>query len=232
MESSVLTPELASEIADETTHILGRNVLITDGAARVIGSGDASRIGSLHEASVSVIQTGDAASHDAEQAAAWSGCCPGSPCRSCSTAPSWGRSASPGPPEEVVQLGRVVRRQTEILLRESLFQRTRLLRANRLTQLVREIAQFDPRLVDEKIIRASAVELGYDLTQPRTAIVFEVQPGPDRYPHRCARSARSSMPAWTSSPNSARPICCPAPYFVRRERTRAMPSATGRRAPA
>jgi carbohydrate diacid regulator len=31
-------------------------------------------------------------------------------------------------------------------------------------------------------MRASGVELGYDLTQPRVAIVFEVQPGPHSYP--------------------------------------------------
>ena len=87
-----------------------------------------------------------------------------------------------GSPARVVRLGRLVQRQTEILLRESLFQRTRLLRENRLAQLARDILLFDPGLVDERIIRASGVELGYDLTQPRVAIVFEVQPGPHRYP--------------------------------------------------
>jgi carbohydrate diacid regulator len=87
-----------------------------------------------------------------------------------------------GPPARVVRLGRLVQRQTEILMRESLFQRTRLLRENRLTQLVRDIVLFDPGLVDEQVIRASGTELGYDLTQSRLAVVFEVQPGPDSYP--------------------------------------------------
>jgi len=73
-----------------------------------------------------------------------------------------------------VRLGRLVQRQTEILLRESMFQRTRLLRENRLTQLVRDIVEFDPRIVDEQIIRAAGVELGYDLGQQRGAIMFEV----------------------------------------------------------
>jgi carbohydrate diacid regulator len=87
-----------------------------------------------------------------------------------------------GSPTQVVRLGRLVQRQTEILLRESLFQRTRLLRENRLTQLVRDIVEFDPRIVDEQIIRATGTELGYDLGQQRVALVFEVQSGPESYP--------------------------------------------------
>jgi carbohydrate diacid regulator len=74
-----------------------------------------------------------------------------------------------------------VQRQTEILLRESLFQRTRLLRENRLAQLVRDIVLFDPRLLEDGIVMASGLELGYDLTQTRVAVVFEAQPGPDTY---------------------------------------------------
>jgi carbohydrate diacid regulator len=182
MDREVLTPELAAEIADETTRILGHNVLITDQNAQVIGSGDTSRIGSIHEASVAVLSSGVAASHDAEQAGALIGVLPGITMPIVLDGVVVGTVGITGPPGRVARLGRLVQRQTEILLRESLFQRTRLLRENRLTQLVRDIVLFDPRLVDEQIIRASGVELGYDLTQPRVAVVFEVQPGPASYP--------------------------------------------------
>jgi carbohydrate diacid regulator len=77
VDQPVLTPELAGEIADETTRILGHNVLITDENATVIGSGDVSRVGSIHEASVSVLRSGEAASHYAEEAAALAGVLPG-----------------------------------------------------------------------------------------------------------------------------------------------------------
>lgn len=182
MEPVVLTSALAGEIADETTRILGHNVLITDANAQVIGSGDPSRIGTVHEASVAVLQTGAAASHDAKQALALVGVRPGITMPIVLDGAVVGTVGITGPPAQVVKLGRLVQRQTEILLRESQFQRTRLLRANRLNQLVRDIVEFDPRLVDEQIIRASAVDLGYDLTRPRVAIVFEVQPGPVSYP--------------------------------------------------
>jgi carbohydrate diacid regulator len=182
MESTTLTPELAGEIADETTRILGHNVLITDANAQVIGSGDPSRIGTIHEASVAVLQSGVAASHDAKQAAALVGVRPGITMPIVLDGAVVGTVGITGPPAQVVQLGRLVQRQTEILLRESQFQRSQLLRANRLNQLVRDIVEFDARLVDEQIIQASGVELGYDLTQPRAAIAFEVQPGPESYP--------------------------------------------------
>ncbi|MDT5082587.1 MAG: carbohydrate diacid regulator [Mycobacterium sp.] len=182
MDTPVLTPELAGEIADETTRILGYNVLITDENAQVIGSGDVSRVGSIHEASVAVVASGNAASHSAEQAAALIGVLPGITMPIVLDGAVIGTVGITGSPARVVRLGRVVQRQTEILLRESLSQRTRLLRENRLTQVVRDIVLFDPGLVDEQIIRASAVELGYDLTQRRVALVFETQPGPERYP--------------------------------------------------
>ncbi len=177
-----MTPELAAEIADETTRILGHNVLITDENAEVIGSGDVSRVGTIHEASVAVVKSGVAASHNAEEAAALVGVRPGITMPIVLDGAVIGTVGITGSPAQVVRLGRLVQRQTEILLRESMFQRTRLLRENRLTQLVRDIVEFDPRILDEQIIRATGVELGYDLGQQRVAVLFEVQHGPDSYP--------------------------------------------------
>lgn len=181
MDTPVLTPELAAEIADETTRILGHNVLITDEHAYVIGSGDVSRVGSTHEASLAVVKSGQAQSHDTEQAAALVGVLPGITMPIVLDGAVVGTVGITGSPDTVAQLGRLVQRQTEILLRESLFQRTRLLRENRLTQLVRDIVVFDPRLVDERIVMASGAELGYNLNETRVAIVFDAQPGPDTY---------------------------------------------------
>jgi carbohydrate diacid regulator len=182
MDARVLTPELAAEIADETTRILGHNVLITDENAQVIGSGDVSRVGTIHEASVAVVESGVAASHNAREAAALVGVRPGITMPIVLDGVVIGTVGITGSPAQVVRLGRLVQRQTEILLRESMFQRTRLLRENRLAQLVRDIVEFDPRILDAQIIHATGVELGYDLSERRVAVLFEVQPGPDSYP--------------------------------------------------
>ena len=53
----VLTPELAQQVAIDIGRITGFNVLITDQQAVVIGCGDQSRIGTLHEASHEVLRT-------------------------------------------------------------------------------------------------------------------------------------------------------------------------------
>ena len=45
-------------------------MLITNENSQVIGSGDVSRVGTVHEASVAVVKSGVAASHNAEEAAA------------------------------------------------------------------------------------------------------------------------------------------------------------------
>jgi carbohydrate diacid regulator len=182
MDTAVLTPQLAAEIADETTRILGHNVLITDQNAQVIGSGDVSRVGTIHEASVAVVDSGVAASHNAAEAAALIGVRPGITMPIVLDGAVIGTVGITGSPAEVARLGRLVQRQTEILLRESMFQRSRLLRENRLTQLVRDIVEFDPRILDEQIIHATGVELAYDLGQQRVAVLFEVQPGPESYP--------------------------------------------------
>jgi carbohydrate diacid regulator len=139
-------------------------------------------VGTIHEASVAVVKSGVAASHNAEEAAALVGVRPGITMPIVLDGAVIGTVGITGSPAQVVRLGRLVQRQTEILLRESMFQRTRLLRENRLTQLVRDIVEFDPRILDEQIIRATGVELGYDLGQQRVAVLFEVQHGPESYP--------------------------------------------------
>ena len=83
----------------------------------------------------------------------------------------------------MVQFGRLVQRQTEILLRESPFQRTRLLRENRFAQPApRHRSRSTRGWWTTGSCRASGLELGYDLVAPRVAVVFEVQPGPETYP--------------------------------------------------
>src|SRR3954447_7275068 len=182
MDSRVLTPELAGEIADETTRILGHNVLITDENAELVGGARPWGLGTFEEAGVAVVKSGVAASHNAEEAAALVGVRPGITMPIVLDGAVIGTVGITGAPAQVVRLDRLVQRQTEMLLRESMFQRTRLLRENRLTQLVRDIVEFDPRILDERIIRAAGVELGYDLGQQRVAVLFEVQRGPESYP--------------------------------------------------
>ena len=73
----MLSGSLAQQIARDTSDVIGYNVLITDDAGVVIGSGDTSRIGSFHEASVEVLRSRQAAWHTAAEAQELRGVKPG-----------------------------------------------------------------------------------------------------------------------------------------------------------
>jgi hypothetical protein len=171
-------------------------VLITDENSQVIGSGDVSRVGTVHEASVAVVKSGVAASHNAEEAAALVGVRPGITMPIVLDGEVIGTVGITGSPAQVVRLGRLVQRQTEILLRESMFQRTRLLRANRLAQLVRDIVEFDPRILGrtkgprDMDSRVLTPELAGEIADETTRIL-----GADHQRDRC----RTRLRPWSAT---------------------------------
>jgi carbohydrate diacid regulator len=177
----VLTTALAQEIAGDTSEIIGFNVLITDRDGTVIGSGDRTRVGSFHEASVEVIRTLRAATHNAEEARALHGVRPGITLPILLGDVALGTVGITGSPGQVRRFGLVVKRQTEILLQEAVLLRSRLLHERALEDLVRDIAYFDADVVDPDLISYRAVELGYDLAVTRVAVVVDVlaRPGSD-----------------------------------------------------
>ena len=90
-----LTPALAQEIAGDTSAIIGLNIIITDADGIVIGSGDQSRVGTFHEASVEVVKTQTAAAHTAEEARRLIGVRPGMTLPIVHEGAESGRSGSP-----------------------------------------------------------------------------------------------------------------------------------------
>jgi carbohydrate diacid regulator len=172
--TSVLTSALAQEIAGGTTDIIGYNVLITDRDGTVIGSGDRSRIGTFHEASVAVVRSLCPATHSAAQVRGLRGVRPGMTLPIVLGDAALGTVGITGSPDQVRRFGLVVKRQTEILLRESLRLHSRLLRERALEDLVRDVAYFDADVVEPAFIAYRADELGYDLTVPRAAVVVDL----------------------------------------------------------
>src|SRR4051812_15181468 len=172
---SALTPALAQEIAGDTSAIIGFNVLITDRDGVVIGSGNADRIGTFHEASVEVMRTLRAATHTVGQARLLRGVRPGVTLPIVLDGQAAGTVGITGAPAQVRRVRLVVRRQTEILLQESLLLRSRLLRERVLEDLVRDIAHFDADLVAPDELALRAEELGYDLGVPRAAMILDLE---------------------------------------------------------
>ncbi|SCK57516.1 sugar diacid recognition domain-containing protein [Streptomyces sp. WMMB 322] len=182
----VLTPELAQEIAGETSAIIGLNVLITDREGTVIGSGDTLRVGTVHEASRSVLETLSPRTHTAEEVRKLHGVRPGITLPIVLDGVPVGTVGLTGAPRRVRQFGRVVQRQTEILLQESVLQRYRMVRERAREDLLRDVAFFDPDSADPAVIVARAAELGVDLLVRRAAVLVvtshqdaaDARPGP------------------------------------------------------
>lgn len=174
---TILTPALAQEIAADTSRIIGMNVLITDHTATVIGSGDQTRVATLHEASIEVLRTRQPISHTAAQARALRGVKPGITLPILLDGHAVGTVGITGSPARVTPFGRVVQRQTEILLTEADLLQDRLHRQQALENLVRDIAYLDPDTGGSAPLATRAAELGVDLTVPRAAIVIDTTEG-------------------------------------------------------
>jgi carbohydrate diacid regulator len=170
----MLSGTLAQQIAGETTEAIGYNVIITDTQGMVIGSGDTSRVGSFHEASIEVMRTRETAWHNPEEARALQGVRPGITLPLVIGDEAVGTVGITGSPRQVRRFGLVVRRQTEILLEESALLRARLMRERALEDLVNEVAAFDPELVEPELVVSSAAELGFRLLLPRCVLLFDV----------------------------------------------------------
>jgi carbohydrate diacid regulator len=170
----VLSTALAQEIAVDTSAVIGFNVLITDAEGMVIGSGDSSRVGTFHEASVEVIRTQQAATHTASQAQQLRGVRPGVTLPLITSGQAVGTVGITGTPAQVRRFGLLVKRQTEILLRESVMLRSRLLAERAAEKLLTDIASYDPQVVEGDFLLFRAAELGFDLRLRRVAVVFEV----------------------------------------------------------
>ena len=174
-----LTPELAQQIAVDIGRITGFNVLITDRQAVVIGCGDQSRLGTLHEASHEVLRTQQAKTHTAGQARRLRGVKPGISLPIIVGAEAIGTVCLTGSPEEVRRFGLVVQRQTELLLEEAALLRSRLLHEQAVDDFLRDIALHDPEVMDPDTLQARAAALGLTPALAHTAVVLDVRAGQD-----------------------------------------------------
>jgi carbohydrate diacid regulator len=168
----MLTPSLAQSVAVENATATGLGILITDPAGTVIGSSDPTRLGTFHEASVDVVRTRRPASHTAEQAAALRGVRPGLTLPLLVGGDAVGTVGITGSPTRIQRFGPLVRRHTEILLRESAALRSQFVRERAAEDLIRDIADGDHAGPDPTDLRDRVRDLGYRANVPRIAIVF------------------------------------------------------------
>jgi carbohydrate diacid regulator len=169
----MLGQALAQQIADEITGVIGHNVLITDEAGIVMGSGDESRVGTFHEASVEVVRSRRMAAHSIDDVRDLVGTLPGVTIPLIIDGIVVGTIGLSGSPEEVVQFGLVVKRQTEILMQEAARIGTRMMHERAIAELLREICEWHHSRVPKSQLLRRGRTLGHDLTLPRRIVLVQ-----------------------------------------------------------
>lgn len=176
----MLGQALAQQIADEITDVIGRNVLITDAAGIVLGSGDASRVGQFHEASVEVVRSRRTIAHSSADALELVGTLPGVTLPLVIDDAVVGTVGLSGSPAEVEQFGLVVKRQTEILMQEAARIGLRMTRERAVTELLVDICEWHhSRTPAGRLLRRGRT-LGYDLASPRRILLVQWDDRPQR----------------------------------------------------
>ncbi len=200
----MLGQALAQEIANEITDVIGHNVLITDESGIVMGSGDESRVGQFHEASVEVVRRRRTIAHSSEDVRDLVGTLPGVTIPLVIDDTVVGTIGLSGAPDEVVQFGLVVKRQTEILMQEAARIGTRLMHERATAELLREICEWHHSRVPKAQLLRRGRSLGHDLTTaaPDRADPVGRQPATrdGRRAHRPSSRRRVSRSTVISSP--------------------------------
>jgi carbohydrate diacid regulator len=169
----VLGQALAQQIANEITDVIGHNVLITDESGIVVGSGDESRVGQFHEASVEVVRSRRTIAHSSEDVRDLIGTLPGVTIPLVIDDNVVGTIGLSGSPDEVVQFGLVVKRQTEILMQEAARIGTRVMHERATAELLREICEWHHSGVAKSQLLRRGRTLGHDLTLPRRMVLIQ-----------------------------------------------------------
>lgn len=169
---------MARQIANEITDVIGHNVLITDESGIVLGSGDESRIGQFHEASVEVVRSRRTIAHSSEDVRDLVGTLPGVTIPLVIDDTVVGTIGLSGAPDEVVQFGLVVKRQTEILMQEAARIGTRLMHERATAELLREICEWHHSRVSKTQLMRRGRTLGHDLTIPRRVVLIQSADSP------------------------------------------------------
>lgn len=163
----MLNQKLAQELVEKASAICGYNTHITNTEGIIIGASDRTRIGQFHEATLNIIKQRRYCEYTAEEAAKIRGTRAGSGSPIFFRGNIVGIVSISGEPNEIRKYGELVRNQVEMMC-EQAFQY--------------EFSQLEYRAKEafvQEIIRDSDVTfggqfLGYDLTIPRIAVLFEV----------------------------------------------------------
>ena len=171
--------EFSQELVVLSGRLIGEKVLITDTAGVIVGCTDVERIGQLHEASLDVLQSGQALTHDQNTASSLRGTFAGVTLPLEFEGRLVGTVGITGEPERVMQYSQLIRAFVEMMLHYRAGQEQRIIRTQESFSLIREILYFNGSPEQESRIRARADSWGYDLNVSRMAVYMQAEERPE-----------------------------------------------------
>lgn len=168
-----ITHQLAQQIVDRTSRIIGKNINIMDENGIIIGTGDKSRLNQFHEGAAQVIKSKQKLLIYPENKNHLVGVKPGVNLPIEDQKEVIGVVGITGNPNEVAQFGEVIKMTVEMMLQQQL-----LLKEIDLERQAKEnfIHDFISGRVgsDNDLFVARGQIVGYDITLPRIAIVINI----------------------------------------------------------
>ena len=169
-----LNRELCEKLVQSAALAIGHSVLITDGQGRILSSSDKDREGSLHEASLEVIRTGQRAYHNNDSASKLAGTMPGMTIPLFMETEVVGTIGITGSPQDISRYALLIQQMAQIFLTFQSQQQTSAQQASRRQELLRQIITFDKLSQTVSSVQETAYEIGLDLNLPRAVVLVWV----------------------------------------------------------
>lgn len=169
----VLTHELVQPIVDKMVQIIGKNINIMNEQAIIIACRDADRLGSFHRWAALVIQSGQTVEVFTNDIDPTAGGKPGINLPIVFNSQIVGVVGITGLPEEIGVSAKLVRTSVELMLDQLQLKEQINLELRAKERFFAELCNGDID-VSEEIFLTRASVLGFDLSVPRYAIVFEI----------------------------------------------------------
>ena len=171
---SILSRDLCSKLAQSASVVIEHDVLITDDEGYVLACSDETRVGTLHEASLEVIRSGQKAHHNVNAVRYLSGTKPGMTIPILMDGNVIGTVGVTGAPEEISKFALLMQQMAQVFLGFQTQQQDTIQEDYWRQRIFREIITYDKRTRDPMAVYNSAYEMGIDLNIMRVAILLEL----------------------------------------------------------
>lgn len=169
----MLDMKISQQIAEKATNICGYSVSIIDSTGRIIGSGDKSRVNTIH-GGIEPVFEGKIIEHDEIEVKSIPGAYEGVACPIIFNDEVIGAIGIRGNPTEVKKFMHLIKNQVEMMYQQKMFFQISQMKSQAYDLLFHELLSENNATKKEQIISLSRVN-NVDLHLPRLAVMIEIK---------------------------------------------------------